>query len=146
MTKSEKAVELFKKGLLCSQAVFASYAEEFGLSEKQAAKIAASFGSGMCKAEVCGACTGALMVIGSKFGQEVPEDLSPRAKNNALTVKFLEEFAKENGSYMCRGLLGCDISTPEGLARAKEKNLFTDFCPKMVESAVKVLEKVIEEN
>ncbi len=48
------------------------------------------------------------------------------------------------GSYLCRGLLHCDISTPEGLSYAREHNLFTDTCPKMVRSAVEILEKVIQ--
>lgn len=144
MSKAEKAVNYFNGGFLCSQAVFAAYAEEIGVPEKLALKIAASFGSGMCKAEVCGACTGALMVIGSKFGQDETENKSQRARNNQLTAEFLDEFARRNGSYLCKDLLHCNISTPDGLAVARQNNLFTAFCPKMVASAVEVLEKVIE--
>ena len=143
MSKWEKAVELFNQGYLCSSAVFGTYAEELGIDFETAVKVATPFGSGMRKAEVCGAATGALMVIGAKFGQKsVGEN---REKSNKLTERFLEEFARENGSYMCCDLLKCDISTAEGIAFAKEKNLFTTVCPKMVESAVKVLEKVLGE-
>ncbi len=145
MCKAEKAVNYFNSGFLCSQAVFAAYAEETGISEKTALKIAASFGSGMCKAEVCGACTGALMVIGAMYGQDEAEDKTPRAKTNRLTAEFLDEFAKANGSYLCKNLLQCDISTPAGLVTARQNNLFTEFCQKMVASAVKVLEKILKE-
>ena len=38
-----------------------------------------------------------------------------------------------------------DVSTPEGAQRAREDGLFTDFCPKMVASAVDILEEIIIE-
>ena len=63
-----------------------------------------------------------------------------------MTEKFLEEFARVNGSYLCRNLLKCDISTPEGAAYAKENNLFTTVCPKMVESATAIVEQLLNEN
>ena len=55
----------------------------------------------------------------------------------------LVTFKKENGSYICRDLLECDISTPEGVKYAKDNNLFTEFCPKMVESAARITEEIL---
>lgn len=139
-----KATEFYAQNYLCSQAVFAAFSEELGLSEEQALKIGACFGSGMCKGEVCGACTGALMVLGLKYGQCKPGS-DNRIKTNDVTVKFLDLFSSENGSYMCRDLLGCDLTTQEGLQYAREHNLFTDFCPKMVASAAKITEQLLSE-
>ncbi len=90
----------------------------------------------MRKAEVCGACTGALMVLGLKYGDN-------KTKSNEVCNKFLDEFKKENGSIICRDLLNCDISTEEGVNYAKENNLFRELCPKMVESASRIVEKII---
>ena len=59
MDRVTKAVELFGQGYMCSQAVFAAFSEDYGVTEKQALQIGACFGSGMNKGEVCGACTGA---------------------------------------------------------------------------------------
>jgi hypothetical protein len=42
-------------------------------------------------------------------------------------------------------LLGCDIRTKEGVEYALENNLFTDFCPKMVESATLIVEDLIRD-
>ncbi|WP_265101242.1 C-GCAxxG-C-C family protein [Methanobrevibacter ruminantium] len=53
---------------MCSQAVLEVFCEEFGLSREQAFKISISFGGGMRKGEVCGACTGAIMALGLKYG------------------------------------------------------------------------------
>ena len=60
-------------------------------------------------------------------------------------MQFLDEFKKENGSYICNDLLNCDISTKEGREYAVENNLFKEVCPKMVESAAKIAEKIIFE-
>lgn len=143
MNHHEKAKELFGH-YLCSQAVLAAFADELDLTEKQALKVGACFGSGMCKGEVCGACSGALMVIGMKYGQCKPDDSDSRVKTNELTKKFLEQFREENGSYICNELLGCDLATPEGVEYAREHKLFTEFCPEMVVSAAKIVEQLIE--
>lgn len=145
MIHIDKAKELFEQKYHCSQAVLAAFAEELGLTEKQALKLGGCFGGGMCKGEVCGACTGALMALGLKHGQCEIEDLDSRLKTNDVTVKFLELFREENGSYICKELLGCDLATPEGKEYAKEHNLFTDFCPHMIVSAVKIAEQLLEE-
>ena len=142
MTNIEKANELFGKKFHCSQAVFAAFAEELGISEELALKIGACFGSGMRKGEVCGACTGALMALGLKYGQCKEEDNDSRIKTNEVTDKFISEFVKENGSFMCKELLGCDLSTGEGISNAIEKKLFIEFCPKMVESATRIVEDI----
>ena len=138
MSSIEDAVHLFEDGYRCSQAVFASFSQNFGLSKEQALKIGACFGSGMRKGEVCGACTGALMALGLKFGEN-------KEKSDEVCERFLDEFEKENGSYICRDLLECDISTPEGVKYAKDNNLFKEFCPKMVESAAKITKEILSE-
>ncbi len=143
MSHIEKAIQLFSEKFHCSQAVLAAFAEELGITEEQALKLGACFGSGMRKGEVCGACAGALMVLGLKYGQYQKDDMDSRMRANEVTDYFLDAFRKENGSYICNELLKCDISTPEGVAFARENRLFTEFCPKMVESAVKIIERMV---
>lgn len=55
-----------------------------------------------------------------KYGQSKKDDSDSRTRANQKTVKFLEQFQKENGSYICNDLLGCDISTAEGVQHAME--------------------------
>ena len=138
MKEINEAVQLFENGYVCSQAVFAAFSPDLGLDKEQALKIGACFGSGMRKGEVCGACTGALMVFGLKYGES-------KEKSNEVCKRFLDEFEKENGSYICNDLLGCDIRTPEGVEFAVENNLFKELCPKMVESAAKITKGIIDE-
>lgn len=136
MNYVEEAVQLFEDGYVCSQAVLAVFCEEFGLSREQAFKISISFGGGMRKGEVCGACTGAIMALGLKYGEN-------KSKSDEMCVKFLDSFKKENGSYICRDLLDCDIRTEEGIKYAIDNNLFKEICPKMVESAAKITQELI---
>ena len=145
MSHVEKSLKLFEAKFNCAQSVFSSFSKELGLDEKQALKIAGCFGSGMRKGEVCGACTGALMVLGLKYGQSEIGDSESKVKSDEVCVKFLEEFERENGSYICNVLLNCDIRTKEGVEYALENSLFTEFCPKMVESATIIVEKIINE-
>ncbi|MDO5859681.1 C-GCAxxG-C-C family protein [Methanobrevibacter sp.] len=137
MTQIKEAIQLFENGYMCSQAVFAAFSEKLGLDKHLALKIGACFGSGMRKGEVCGACTGALMALGLKYGEN-------KAKSDDVCEKFLDKFSAENGSYICNELLNCDITTPEGVKFAIENNLFKEFCPKMVESAAKITKEIIE--
>lgn len=143
MTHAEKAANLFSNKFNCAQSVFASFSEDLGIPEETALKTGACFGSGMKKGEVCGACTGALMALGMKYGHSDGNDNESKQKSGEMAVLFLEEFKKANGSYICRELLGCDIGTKDGLESAMSKNLFTEFCPKMVISATEIAEKIM---
>jgi hypothetical protein len=67
-----------------------------------------------------------------------------KTKSNEVCERFLDEFEKENGSYICRDLLGCDIGTPEGVKEAVDNNLFKEFCPIMVESAAKIVDEILK--
>ena len=137
MNSIEEAVHLFEKGYMCSQAVFAAFCEDYNLSKEQALKIGACFGSGMRKGEVCGACTGALMALGLKYGGD-------KAKSDEVCNRFLEEFERQNGSYICRDLIGYDIGTPEGVKETVDNNLFKELCPKMVESSARIVDEILK--
>ena len=143
--KRDKSIEYFSQKMHYSQAVLAAFSEECGISEEQAFKLGSCFGSGMRKGEVCGACTGALMVLGLLYGQSHIGDQDERQRSNRINDLLMERFKKANGSYICNDLLGYDVSTPKGAQRAREDGLFTDFCPKMVASAVDILEEIIKE-
>mgnify|MGYP002522284784 CR=1 FL=1 len=118
MTRKEKALEYFRRGFHCSQAVLASYADLCGLTEKQALKLGACFGSGMRKGEVCGACSGALMVLGSLYRQYDLSDTASRQTANEVNALMMKVYAREN-------------------------NPFNERCPQYVEHAMDVLAEII---
>ena len=126
MNRVELAVSCFEEGYTCSQALLSTYSVKFGLDREIALRIADGFGGGMgSMGETCGAVTGAFMVIGLKHGRTVVEDRDAHRKTNSLVNDFIRLFKHRNGSIVCRELLGCDISTPEGLNSAREKKRCT---------------------
>ena len=93
--------------------------------------------------ETCGAVSGALMVIGLLHGKIRTEDDDSRERTYALAQEFMEAFRERNGSLLCRGLLGVDVSTPEGIASVRERDLFRTVCPKFVGDAGDILEELL---
>ncbi len=141
-SKASEAVDLFRAGCACSQAILAVYGEPLGLDRACAMRIAAGFAGGMRLGETCGAVTGAFMVLGLRHMPETGHADASRAEVYARVRDFAERFKKRNGSLVCRELLGCDISTPDGLRQAQEQNLFTTTCVKLVQDAGEILEEM----
>ena len=141
--RKEKALACFSDHLHCSQSVLAAFAEECGISEETAFRLGSCFGSGMRRGNVCGACVGALMVLGLMYGETYAGDREGRQRSNRLNDLMMDRFSRANGSCICNELLGCDVRTPEGVQYARDHHLFTEFCPKMVESAVEILEDML---
>jgi len=141
-----RAQELFEQKFHCSQSVIGALAPDLGLPEETALKLGGCFGSGMFCGEVCGAVVGSLMAIGLKFGQSDVSDLDSRMKTMQKTSELIEKFKKENGSILCRELLGYNTANPDELKIIREKQLFSTFCPKIVKSAVQIAEKLLSES
>lgn len=141
-TTTNEAIELFNKGFNCSQSVFAVFSEKYGLDKKNALRIGCGFGSGMRAAEICGAVSGAVLVIGLKCGYCEASDLEAKNNCNIRTEEFIKAFRKKNSEIVCRELLGCDIATPEGKEQAVKQGLFTTKCVQLVTDAVELLEEL----
>ena len=146
MTNKEKALDYFSRRFHCSQSVLAAFADKCSITEEQALKTGGCFGGGMRKGEVCGACTGALMVLGLLYGHTNENDLDSRDHANKVTIEMMNRFRKKMGSYLCRDILSCNLATSEGTEYARKNDLFTKVCPKAITAAVEILEEIIREN
>ncbi len=135
------ALEFFKNGFSCSQAILAAFADGFALPRETALKIAAGLGGGLKCGEVCGAVSGAVLVIGLKYGPTDPKDKEAKKICNAKTEDFMRAFREKQGATRCMDLLGCDVSTPEGMQKARDEKLFTTRCVDLVSDAVDILEE-----
>ena len=143
MSDVDVAVELFRNGCACSQAVLGAYGPRYGLDEGQAMRVAAGFGGGMRMAETCGAVTGAFMVLGLAHCAGSCKTMQERKGACEAVTSFAEKFRQQHGSLVCRELLGCDISTPEGARLAEERHLFQTTCVELVRSAATLLEGML---
>lgn len=143
MSPTDRARELFLQGYNCAQSTVAAFAGDIGLDEATCLKLASTFGGGLGRqASVCGAVTGALMVLGLQYGSaDVP---SPEEKKRVYgyVVRFIAAFKARHGSMICKDLLGCDISTAEGLQQAMAKNFHTEICPHFVATAIAIINEM----
>lgn len=122
-TKAEVAKELFLEGYNCSQSVFGAFCEDFGISKETGLVLSSGFGGGFARRrEVCGAVSGAVMVLSLIHGYSDADD--PQVKKHLYEEvrKVLDEFEKETGSIICRELLSLDekMSVPTPEARTQE--------------------------
>ncbi|MDD5466278.1 MAG: C-GCAxxG-C-C family protein [Anaerolineales bacterium] len=145
MDATERADELFKRGYNCAQAVFAALAPEIGISEEVALRIAAAFGGGMGRlGEVCGAVSGAFMLIGYQYGNAVADDAANKQRVYQLVRQQAEGFQARHGSILCRELLGCNISEEAGMALARQRDLFHTRCPAFVRASTELVGALLD--
>lgn len=148
MSEKDRAVELFKEGYNCSQSVFVAFADRFGIDEETAKKISAGLGGGIGRMrEVCGAVSGAAMVIGSICAPTEGKDNDSKQKNYELVREFAKRFTEENGSIICRELLGLEVKMESS---AKPESRTAEYykkrpCAELVECAAQILEELIKE-
>jgi len=144
MKLAETAEMRFQSGYSCSQAVFSALAERWNIDPYVSLRIAAGFGGGIARtAGTCGCVTGGIMAIGlAQRGISPEENRSEKEKTYELCQRFMRAFEERNGSTRCSELLGCDISAPEGRAKAHQEGLHQSRCTKLVREAVEIVESM----
>ena len=108
------AEQNFCAGYNCAQSVLLAFFDVTGLEDKTAAMLASSFGGGLGRLrEVCGAVSGAAMVLGLVRGYSDPDDREGKKAHYARVREFTERFKEKNGSIICRELLS-GVNTQTG--------------------------------
>lgn len=144
MSRIEETLSNFRNDFNCAQSVFGAFAPHNGLDLNKAFKIASGFGGGMGRSgRTCGAVTGAYMVIGLKNGMGINKDQDAKDKTYQVVNDFSNKFQEKNGSMMCREILGCDITTPEGREYFDKNELLEKKCFQCVKSAAEILEDIL---
>ena len=83
------------------------------------------------------------MAIGLKYGQCKVDDMESRSKSRELCLEFYDRFKAENGSCLCRDLLGYDFGKPEDVKIIQESKVFLKICPELVESATRIASELL---
>lgn len=120
----------FREGYNCSQSVVLAFSDIIGLGEEELSKLSCGLGGGVGRMrEVCGTVTGMAMVAGfltekagsrpankadgAKDGNGTDEATGPAALHHAqkhacyaLVQELSDKFKSDNGSIVCRELLG----------------------------------------
>ncbi len=144
MGKVQEALDIHHSGHNCAQSVLLVFAQKYGLDREMALKVAGSLGGGFRCGEMCGAATGAAIVIGLNCGQTVANDLQSKLDCYQKTESFMQAFADRNdGLLRCKDLLeGYDVRIKADRIKAQEQNLFKIKCTRAITSAVELLEEL----
>jgi C_GCAxxG_C_C family probable redox protein len=114
-----------------------------GISVETALKIASPFGGGIARqGQVCGALTGALMVLGL---QRDNATVDGKDATYRLAEEFVHRFEKHHGTMLCRELIGYDLSKPEELIAARDHNVFHTICPGLVKDTAQAISEFLTE-
>ena len=140
MGNSDEATELFKEGFNCSQSLLAVFGASLGIERDSALRIASAFGGGVGRmGDTCGVVTGALMIIGLRFGATSARDTVAKARTYEIVKAFLNDFKVRHHSVKCRDLLGFDISSKPDSGKIISKQ-----CPKYLVDAVSIIEEILK--
>lgn len=142
---SQRAMELFKQGYNCSQAVFAAFCDDMEMDFETALKISSSFGGGMGRLrEVCGAVSGMFMVAGMKYGYIDPKDKTAKAEHYKLIQGLAQQFNEKNGSIICRELLGLSTESDSYIPEERTEEYYKKRpCILLVGDAADIIEEFI---
>lgn len=127
------------EGKNCSQAVFAAFAPDLGLSEEIALSVSIGLGGGVGRMrEVCGAVSGSAMVVGLKYPDMDKGEVYEKVR------MIMGEFKKTNHSIVCKELLGLSSSDKSSTPEARTTEYYQKRpCVKIVEDAAKATEKIL---
>lgn len=147
MTRGDKAKQLFESGYNCAQAVFCSFPEVTGLDNETALRVSAGLGGGMGRMrEVCGAVSGMIMVLSAKYASTDPSNHEEKAALYALIQKAAGDFKAENGSIICRELLGLNEEKSDPSPEKRTQSYYKKRpCGELVKCAADIAEKYIHQ-
>lgn len=147
MTKDEQAKQLFMQGHNCAQAVFCTFAKQLGVDPEQALALSACFGGGLGRQrEVCGAVSGMCMALSLKYAPKDPTNQAEKAAFYARIQEVCNRFKKENGSIICRELLGLPPGPQDPTPQPRTASYYTHrACADKVKSAAAILEAYLNE-
>lgn len=146
--RAKRAMTLFKEGYNCSQAVFLTFSDLYDMDEKTALRLSSSFGGGMGRLrEVCGAVSGMFMAAGLLYGYDEPGNHGKKAEHYARIQKLAEQFSAQNGSIVCRKLLGLKEGSDSPVPEKRTDEYYQKRpCVQLVGMAAAIMERYINEN
>ncbi len=126
--REELARRNFTTGYNCAQSVvraFDDVFEEHGVDPETAALLASPLGGGMGRMrEVCGAVSGMLLVLGLAEGYNDPEAFDAKKELYEKAQALAGAFKDENGSIICRELLGLDAGPSEATPEKRTESYY----------------------
>jgi C_GCAxxG_C_C family probable redox protein len=117
------------------------------LEKETALKISEPFGGGMGRMrEVCGTVTGMFMVIGLAMGNDNSKDNTTKKNVYKSVQELAAKFKEDNGSIVCRELLGFQKNNKESYVPSERTNEYYKKrpCPELCKYAADILEEYLK--
>lgn len=142
-----RAVATFEEGYNCCQSVFSTYADLFGMDRETALKLSCSMGAGVGRMrEICGTVSAMALLAGLKTGNTDPQDQAAKTANYELVRTLADAFREEQGSIVCREILGIRGREKSAAPSIRTKEYYkTRPCSRTVACASRIIEKLLLE-
>ena len=136
---------LFTSGHNCAQAVFCAFEDLTHMDDKLALRLTSSMGGGVGRLrEICGAVSGAALVLGVLYGSEDPNDAPAKAEHYARVQEVAEKFRAEAGAIVCRELLKLQEEKSEPTPAERTSAYYHSRpCQLLVELAARAVDEYI---
>ncbi len=146
MTRKEQAIQYFKEGYNCSQAVVLTFKDILKIDPNELCKIASPFGGGISRMrETCGAVTGMVLVLGNLIGYETPETGEKKHELYKNTQEILRIFENRYGSLTCGKLLKISQIHDDPKPTPRDHLFFLNRpCPELIGGAAEILEEYLK--
>ncbi len=148
MSRKEEAMKYFRSGYNCAQSVVLAFSDLLVpdyISEEALLRSAVPFGGGIGRLrEVCGAVSGAVIVLGQLYGYTTAETGELKRTLYARIQELGGHFEEQNGSLVCRTLLGLDEKHSEPQPEQRSDSYYRNRpCERLIGSAAEILDEYI---
>ena len=146
MTRRERAINYFKEGYNCTQAVVLAFKDILTIDANELCKIASPFGGGISRMrETCGAVSGMVLVLGNLIGYSTPEMGEKKHELYKKTQELLKIFENKYGSLTCRVLLNLTTKHDDPKPSVRDHSFFEKRpCPELIGGAAEILETYLK--
>lgn len=139
--KSEFALSLFTNGYNCAQAVLIAFADEIGIDNSMAFRIASGLGGGIGHTQnICGAINAGAIVLSMKFGKVAAQSSQGKDAVAKRVGEFITQCQKMWGTIQCDELLQIDTLN---VKKSKEGGLKPNICTDAVVQVTKLIEELL---
>ena len=144
MERCKKAVEYHRRGYNCAQSVLAAFTDLIGTPERQLMDLAGGFGGGAGTGELCGAISGAVMVLGLLTPGDPADPVASKKRTMELSKELQKRFSGIFEAVRCQELLKKKFLPDERTPAARELEI-KGHCTVMIVTAVETVEAMLAE-
>lgn len=141
--RARLASDYHQQGYNCAQAVACAFSDVIGLPVERIAALTGAFGGGFRMGELCGALSGAAVVLGARWPNDDPRDMKAKSFVSKKIMAFQKRFLERFPAVRCREIR--DLHTPPEASPAAVQLGITKPCRIYIVSAVEILEEMLAE-